>query len=83
MVKKMSAVAKKTKYHVICHCGKILKISAKKIHYRIDEYSSDPAVKEKVKVERFWIVCTKCGNHPNVAKIISEEMKNEARVRER
>lgn len=78
----MVATAKKAQYHVICRCGKILKITAKNIHYRFDEYSSDPAVKEKVKVERFWIVCPKCDAHPNVARIISEEMKKEVKTRE-
>ena len=60
------------------NCGKKLKFSAKDIYYRLDEYSSDCAVKELVRVERYFIIC-KCGAHPNVARIISQEMKEEAK----
>jgi hypothetical protein len=68
-------MGKKSKYFVICSCGKKIKITAKKICYRLDKYSTDTAIKEKVKVDRFWVVCPKCGDHPNVTKIISEEIK--------
>jgi hypothetical protein len=67
-------MTKKPKYFVVCNCGKKIKITAEKICYRLDEYSSDCAVAEKVRVDRFWVVCTKCGNHPNVAKIIPTDM---------
>lgn len=68
-------MAKEPKYFVVCGCGEKIKITVKKIYYRLDSYSIDCAVKEKVKVDRFWVICPKCGNHPNVAKIISEEMQ--------
>ncbi|MCK9352249.1 MAG: hypothetical protein WCT49_03495 [Candidatus Paceibacterota bacterium] len=79
--KKMGAKVKNQKCSVLCKCGKTIKITVEKIHYRQDRYSTDTAIKEKVKVDRFWVVCPKCDDHPNVAGIVSEEMKNEAKTR--
>jgi hypothetical protein len=74
-------MAKEQKYFVVCRCGKKIKITAKKICCRHDEYSADCAIKEKVNVDRFWVVCPKCKGHPNVARIIPEEMKLDAIVK--
>ncbi len=76
----MPKIIEISKISVICKvCHSILTFKAKEITHRVDTYSTDCAVPELVKVDRYFIECPKCKNHPNVAKIATDEMKKIAK----
>jgi hypothetical protein len=83
----MITIIKKPKYSVICQCRETLAFDAEDVKHKADRvYGDVPASEggEKASyiVDRYFIICRKCGNHPNVARIASAKMKKEAKQRE-
>jgi hypothetical protein len=77
----MPKAIKKPKYSVVCKgCGNTVKFKAEDILYKYDRISGAPDGVPAPYVDRYFVEC-KCGSHPNVARIASEEMKTAAKER--